>query len=163
MRIHFLFFLLFCNLLYSDIWTKKWVLFHLSEGSALKVCALLNLSLVHNRGISFGLLSRYDFITPYVLACFGGLLTLLLFYYYVRSHEKIERLALTFMISGALGNIIDRLINLSVIDFLDFHWRDHHWFTFNLADVYVSLGVALIFFKEAWHFFYRRKKQVLSC
>ena len=76
------------------------------------------------------------------------LLTAFLFWYLwsVRNHSIIIRLGIGLIIAGAIGNLIDRIFLGEVIDFLDFMIGDFHWYVFNLADSYVTVGMGLVLF-----------------
>ena len=98
---------------------------------------------ITNDGMAFGI----DF--PFGYYIFSGvsiLLTLFLFWYLwsVRNDFIMIRLGLAMIIAGAIGNLIDRLLLGEVIDFLDFMIGDFHWYIFNLADSYVTIGMILI-------------------
>jgi signal peptidase II len=98
---------------------------------------------ITNDGMAFGI----DF--PFGYYIFSGvsiLLTLFLFWYLwsVRNDFIMIRLGLAMIIAGAIGNLIDRLLLGEVIDFLDFMIGDFHWYIFNLADSYVTIGMTLI-------------------
>ena len=111
---------------------------------------LLNLTLVHNTGAAFGLMSgqvsigrTLFFLTLSLLAmCF----VLWMLFRLPESH-KTEMVSLSLIFAGALGNGIDRIRLGKVIDFIDLYYRDHHWPAFNLADSAISVGVALLLFR----------------
>ncbi len=65
-----------------------------------------------------------------------------------------EKIILSFIIGGAVGNLYDRFNYFAVPDFIDFHIENYHWFTFNFADVFISLGIFAMIINE---FFYRKK------
>ena len=105
----------------------------------------LNLVLVQNRGITFGLLSRFDpRITFYFLTITAGIILFLLGRWLWLTTSTLVSTALGFVIGGALGNVIDRLHYGVVVDFLDFHIGEHHWYSFNLADSAIVTGVGLL-------------------
>ena len=62
--------------------------------------------------------------------------------------SSYEKICYSLILGGAAGNLYDRLIYLSVPDFIDFHFNSYHWFTFNIADIFITLGVILILIKE---------------
>jgi signal peptidase II len=98
---------------------------------------------ITNDGMAFGI----DFPFGYfIFSAVSLLLTLFLFWYLwsVRNHSIVIRLGLAMIIAGAIGNLIDRLMLGEVIDFLDFMIRDFHWYVFNLADSYVTVGMVLL-------------------
>ena len=100
----------------------------------------INFDLVWNRGIGFGLLASdspmiYNFITFLIGAVILALL------YLVINSKTLEKLIFSIIIGGALGNFYDRLIYKAVPDFIDLHYNNFHWFVFNLADIFISLGI----------------------
>ena len=82
----------------------------------------------------------------YIFTSVSILLTLFLFWYLwsVRTHSIVIRLGISFIIAGAIGNLIDRIFLGAVIDFLDFMIGNFHWYVFNLADSYVTVGMVLV-------------------
>lgn len=98
---------------------------------------------ITNDGMAFGI----DFPFGYfIFSAVSLLLTFFLFWYLwsVRNHSIVIRLGLAMIIAGAIGNLIDRIMLGEVIDFLDFMIRDFHWYVFNLADSYVTVGMVLL-------------------
>lgn len=98
---------------------------------------------ITNDGMAFGI----DFPFGYfIFSLVSALLTLFLFWYLwtVRNDSLVIRLGLAMIIAGAVGNLIDRLMLGEVIDFLDFMIGNFHWYVFNLADSYVTVGMVLI-------------------
>ena len=98
---------------------------------------------ITNAGMAFGI----DFPLGYfIFSLVSALLTLFLFWYLwtVRNDSLVIRLGLAMIIAGAVGNLIDRLMLGEVIDFLDFMIGNFHWYVFNLADSYVTVGMVLI-------------------
>tara|TARA_Y100000816_G_scaffold129807_1_gene91560 strand:+ start:21 stop:506 length:486 start_codon:yes stop_codon:yes gene_type:complete len=107
----------------------------------------LNIDLVWNEGIAFGLLSfdqkfYYDTLTG--LIC---LITIVILWMIIKTNG-LEKLAFTMVFGGSLGNIFDRLYYSSVPDFIDFHFGDFHWFIFNVADIFITIGVLLLILNE---------------
>ena len=100
----------------------------------------INFDLFWNRGIGFGLLASdssmiYNFITFLIGAVILALL------YLVINSKTLDKLIFSIIIGGALGNFYDRLIYKAVPDFIDLHYNNFHWFVFNLADIFISLGI----------------------
>ena len=62
--------------------------------------------------------------------------------------DKSGKLVLSIIIGGAMGNLYDRLNYYAVPDFIDFHIENFHWFTFNIADIFISIGIIMMLFKE---------------
>ena len=113
--------------------------------STIKLLFFLNLVPVWNSGISFGMFNetgepgRIFFII--LGLTFGAIIPV-----YTSNWKLIERIGAGFLSGGAFGNALDRVIYGSVVDFLDFHWKDIHFPTFNFADTFITFGVILIFF-----------------
>lgn len=135
---------LVCVVAFDQI-TKLMALVWLTQGDVYPVSPGFNLALGFNEGASFGLLSGVMAGRPWAMIALTGGLTLLMAIMALRTNNRWERLGLTLIVGGSLGNIIDRGRQGMVTDFLDVYWRTWHWPTFNMADVAISLGaVALI-------------------
>tara|TARA_B100000678_G_scaffold287139_1_gene293205 strand:+ start:2740 stop:3240 length:501 start_codon:yes stop_codon:yes gene_type:complete len=107
----------------------------------------LNLNLIWNKGIAFGMLSFdesviYNFITILII-----IVNLIILIMIVRSND-IKCYFLIFILGGSMGNLFDRLYYYAVPDFIDFHINRFHWFIFNVADIFISLGVICLIFVE---------------
>jgi signal peptidase II len=83
-------------------------------------------------------------------------LIILVLIYLMSKSKKSEKIFLSFIIGGAIGNLYDRIIYKAVPDFIDFHIKDFHWFTFNIADIFISLGIILMILNEL---IYNREKK----
>jgi signal peptidase II len=106
----------------------------------------LNLELIWNTGIGFGLLS-YESNAAYNLISLliGGVIVTLT--YITLTAEKSDKIIYSIIIGGALGNFYDRLVYKAVPDFIDMHYNNIHWFTFNIADIFITIGVIIFFIK----------------
>ncbi|MFN3273573.1 MAG: signal peptidase II [Paracoccus sp. (in: a-proteobacteria)] len=124
--------------------TKAVALSRLSPGQILPVSPGFNLTLSFNEGASFGMMSGLMAGRPLLMAALTGALALMFAYMALRARTLRERIGLALIVGGALGNIVDRLRQGAVTDFLDLYWRDAHWPTFNAADIAISLGALLI-------------------
>ena len=107
----------------------------------------INLDLVWNTGIGFGILSTntalfYNFITFLIFSVIIFLLYLIL------KSKFIDKILYSIVVGGALGNFYDRLVYFAVPDFIDFHFQSFHWFTFNIADIFITIGIITIIGKE---------------
>ena len=127
-----------------DQTSKSLIVRILTLGEQVPVSSFFNLVYVLNPGAAFSFLAdaggwqRYFFI---VLALFvSGWLAFLL----KTPLPRYEALGLSLVLGGAVGNVLDRIISGKVVDFLDFHWNGMHWPAFNFADVFISIGVALL-------------------
>ena len=116
-------------------------------GSEIFSSKFLNINLIWNDGIAFGLFSfekyfLYNFLTVFIL------IIILLIAYMVKKNEGLKKYSLLMVLGGALGNVFDRLLNKSVPDFIDFHIGNFHWFIFNIADVFITIGVIFMILLE---------------
>ena len=84
----------------------------------------------------------YNLITTII-----GLVIIFIIYLLIKSFF-IEKLYFSFIIGGALGNFYDRLIFYAVPDFIDIHYKSFHWFTFNMADIFITIGVIMLLISE---------------
>ena len=128
----------------GDQLTKTAALSLLSQGTAVPVLPGFNLSLGFNTGASFGMMGGFMAGKPLLMAALTGALTFAFAVMAFRAQNALERAGFALVVGGALGNIIDRVRQGAVTDFLDFYWRDWHWPTFNVADIAITLGAVLI-------------------
>lgn len=124
----------------GDQVTKALALSLLNACIALPILPGFNLTLGFNEGVSFGMLSGVMAGKPLVMTGITGVLTLGLAVMAFRSRHPLEGAGFALMVGGSLGNVIDRLRQGAVTDFLDLYWRGWHWPTFNLADTSIFLG-----------------------
>tara|TARA_B100001121_G_scaffold187232_1_gene163542 strand:+ start:84 stop:572 length:489 start_codon:yes stop_codon:yes gene_type:complete len=118
--------------------------------------SFLNVYLIWNEGIAFGLLSFenksiYNIITLLIVT-----INLVIIYVLFKLND-IRKYFFLLILGGSLGNLFDRLIYNAVPDFIDFHIGDLHWFIFNPADIFISIGVICLIFDE---FFFKSNKDV---
>ena len=102
----------------------------------------INLDLIWNIGIGFGLLSTNSTLIYNSITILIGFVILILLYFFISS-TKIDKLIYSVIIGGASGNFYDRIIYNAVPDFIDLHYENFHWFTFNVADIFITVGVVL--------------------
>ncbi|HEY3176061.1 MAG TPA: signal peptidase II [Candidatus Polarisedimenticolia bacterium] len=128
--------------------TKSLVLTSLvPAGSVPVIPGLFDLTFVRNPGGVFGLFRSLDAGWRGLLFTVMPAAAILLIGLYaarVPAHRKVTLLALSLILGGALGNLLDRFKYGHVIDFLDFYWREHHWPAFNVADSAICVGVGLL-------------------
>ncbi len=126
---------------FLDRFTKIRVINEFSERSYF-LNDFINLNLIWNTGVGFGLLSSTSSIFYNLTTVFIIIIICLLFYMSIIS-KNIERFIFSIIIGGALGNLYDRIIYNAVPDFIDLHYNEFHWFTFNIADIFITLGVII--------------------
>ena len=117
------------------------------------ISPFLNLYLVWNKGIAFGLFSMNESIFYNLITFIIGIIILIIFYMIFKK-KNIQRYFLLLIAGGAMGNFYDRLIYTAVPDFIDLHFYGYHWFVFNIADIFISLGVFCLILDEL--FFYKK-------
>ena len=109
-------------------------------GSEIFSSKFLNINLIWNEGIAFGLFSFDDKIFYNILTIIIIIIILIIFFMIIKS-DGFKKYSLLMILGGALGNVFDRIYYKAVPDFIDFHVGNFHWFIFNLADIFITLGV----------------------
>ncbi len=117
------------------------------KGGQIFLTDFLNLTLNWNTGIAFGLLSFNASLIYHLVSALILLIIIYLIYLMVIS-EKFGKIMISFIIGGAIGNFYDRVNYFAVPDFIDLHTKNFHWFTFNVADIFISAGITMILIKE---------------
>lgn len=107
----------------------------------------LNFILIWNKGIAFGLLDSDTFIYHFISIIILLILFFLTFLLF-KSKFIFEKFSYSLILGGALGNFFDRLYFGSVPDFIDLHVKEFHWFTFNVSDIWISVGVFFLIMFE---------------
>jgi|SRR6056300_31838 signal peptidase II len=113
----------------------------------IPVTSFLKLNLIWNNGIAFGLLSFQEDFYYNLLTVLIIIIILILSYLMIRSND-VEKAGFCLIIGGSLGNIFDRIYYSSVVDFIDFHINNFHWFIFNVADIFITIGVITLIILE---------------
>ena len=127
---------------FLDRYTKLFVLNNFTENTYY-LNDYINLDLIWNIGIGFGLMSTESDLIYNSITFLIAIVLLFLIFFLIIS-DIIDKTIYTIIIGGALGNFYDMLIFRAVPDFIDIHYKNFHWFTFNVADIFISLGI--IFF-----------------
>lgn len=134
-----------------DRWTKIIIMEHLSPGGSIPVTSFFSIVYVKNYGGVFGLFSQYEFAKAVFTYLPLLIITVLIIVLVVYRIAFAKRLALASILAGAVGNIYDRVLYGSVVDFLDFHYGNYHWPAFNVADIAITFGICLWLFLELFH------------
>ena len=108
----------------------------------------LNIALVWNEGIAFGLLSFNQNNLYNLLSFLIAIIIFVIFFMIIKNNNNNKKYPLLMIFAGALGNLYDRIIYKAVPDFIDFHVGEFHWFIFNVSDIFISLGVFFMIFIE---------------
>ena len=116
-------------------------------GSKIFSSKYLNINLVWNDGVAFGLLS-FDQESLYNLLTILIILIIFFILLMILKSSGLYQFALIMILGGALGNVFDRILYKAVPDFIDFHVGNFHWFIFNIADIFITLGVIFMIMLE---------------
>ena len=132
-----------------DRLTKIYVIYldKISSGSEIFSSKFLNIYLIWNEGIAFGLFSfnqtnLYNYLTLFILIIIFVIL------YMITKSTGFRKYSLLMILGGAIGNVYDRIFYKAVPDFIDFHIGNFHWFIFNVSDIFISLGVLFLIIFE---------------
>jgi signal peptidase II len=139
------FFIAAASLILVDLFSKGYVEDFFQQGDIVNILPFLSITLAFNSGIAFSLLDFNNFFTDYVLLFIGLIITIFLVRLFKQEHNITSKVGLILIISGAMGNIIDRAMDGVVTDFLLFFVGNTPFFIFNLADAYISCGAVLYF------------------
>ena len=129
-----------------DRYSKMKILDNLNQ-ETIYVNSFINFDLIWNTGIGFGLFDHNTALIYNSLTLIIGFVLLALIYIAIFS-EKIDTFIFSIIIGGALGNFYDRLRLNAVPDFIDIHYMNFHWFTFNVADIFITLGIITFLLKD---------------
>ena len=132
-----------------DRLTKIYIIYldKINSGSELYLSKYLNIYLIWNKGIAFGLFSLDEKIFYNYLTIFIFIIIVLILFWIIKS-KGIQKYALLMISGGALGNLFDRIFYRAVPDFIDLHINNFHWFIFNIADIFITIGVFLMILSE---------------
>ena len=145
----FINFILVLTIFCLDRITKNFVISQskINLSNDLFLSNYLNISLMWNEGIAFGLFAFdesffYNFITLLII------IVIIIVFFLILKNEGYKKYSLILILGGALGNLYDRILFSAVPDFIDFHIGDFHWFVFNVADIFISIGVIIMILSE---------------
>ena len=124
---------------FLDRYTKLFTLNNFTENTHY-LNKYINLDLVWNTGIGFGLFSSNSTFFYHSITILIILIIIFLFYSGIKS-KFYDKISFSVIIGGALGNFYDRVIYNAVPDFIDLHYKNFHWFTFNVADIFITIGI----------------------
>jgi signal peptidase II len=110
----------------------------------------LNLYLIWNKGIAFGLLSMNESMIYNIITFIIGIIIIVILFMLWRN-DNIQRYFLVLIVGGALGNLYDRIIYTAVPYFIDLHFNGFHWFIFNVADIFITVGVFCLILVELFY------------
>ena len=131
---------------------------YLSLGESLNLLPFLNFTLIHNSGIAFSFFDDGGNISRWLLVvAVSGILAYLLFLMYkITSKNRLELMSFILIISGGLGNLVDRVFLGYVVDFVHVFYQDYSFYVFNMADSYITVGIILYL---SYFFFIERAEE----
>ena len=140
-------------LFFLDRFTKIYILNYVEDNGSINIYVnqFLNLILVWNTGIGFGLLSShgtifYNFITLIII-----FINIIIIYLIIKTNDH-RIYFLLLILGGSLGNLFDRIYYFAVPDFIDINYQGFHWFIFNVADIFISIGIICLITSELFFF-----------
>jgi len=144
-------------IVYLDLYSKNYIfeLLHYyamienNQNPQININKYLSFVYVSNNGISFGLFDNFS-NAKIIFAVLQGSIALVLLFFMITAKHFYLTIAFSLIIGGAFGNVIDRLHNGGVTDFIDFHIAGYHWPAFNLADSVIFIGVAILLCHEVF-------------
>ncbi len=146
----FLSFFLIFIIFISDRISKNKIIQISENKNSIYINDFLNFDLVFNTGIAFGIFSSQNDLVYNAITFLISAIIVFIVYLILTSHN-IDKILYSCIAGGALGNLYDRIFFRAVPDFIDFHINDYHWFSFNLADIFISLGIIMILIKELFN------------
>ena len=143
---------LFCLLIIilifvSDRISKIKIINHQIDNNRVYINDFMNFDLVWNTGIGFGFLSSNSDLVYNLITIIIGAIIIFLIYLIVKSNF-LDKTLFSLVMGGALGNFYDRLVYFAVPDFIDIHYQNFHWFTFNIADIFITIGIIMLISKD---------------
>lgn len=117
-----------------------------TPNGVIPVLPFLDAALVWNKGVSYGFLQAGSTMASLALIAMSLVITGIMAYFLWHESARWARFAYALIISGAMGNVIDRALHGAVIDFISPHAFGYHWYVFNVADIWISCGAALLIF-----------------
>ena len=134
-------------ILILDQISKNWILDNLRKGQSRTVLdGFFHIVHVHNTGAAFGLFSTWK-QSSFILTIISvlAILCILVYFFWMQENNRLTLVALSLVVAGAIGNLIDRFRFGYVIDFIDWHYKEvYHWPAFNIADSAITLAMGLL-------------------
>tara|TARA_B100000029_G_scaffold242289_1_gene239599 strand:+ start:356 stop:826 length:471 start_codon:yes stop_codon:yes gene_type:complete len=142
-------YLIFIILFFIDRASKVYLINLQTTGEDIDyyIYSFLNIYLVWNTGIGFGLLSFESNIIYHIITFVIGIVNIILVIFLVKS-RGLNSYLIAIIIGGSLGNLFDRIYYYAVPDFIDFHLGNFHWFIFNIADIFITVGIIGLILSE---------------
>ena len=146
------------TLVFIDQISKYWILSFLELGESFNLLPFLDLTLIFNSGIAFGLLDNLGNLGSWLLYLLVSGIIIYFTYLTLKAESMTESLIMLLILSGGLGNVIDRTIYGYVVDFIHFNFNGYSFYVFNFADSLITIGAILYI----WFFFIRNKDETIT-
>ena len=146
------------TLVFIDQISKYWILSFLELGESFNLLPFLDLTLIFNSGIAFGLLDNLGNLGSWLLYLLVTSIIIYFTYLTLKAESMTESLIMLLILSGGLGNVIDRTIYGYVVDFIHFNFNGYSFYVFNFADSLITIGAILYI----WFFFIRNKDETIT-
>ncbi len=126
--------------------SKYWALYTLTPYQPIAVMPMVNFTLAYNTGAAFSFLSGAGSWHRWFFTSFSGVMSIVLAVWMIRTPQaaRLQLVALSLILAGAMGNLVDRIVLGHVIDFIDVYYSHYHWPAFNLADSAICTGAFLL-------------------
>ena len=149
----FLYFLIFVSIFLIDRVSKIYIINLASTFGTIdiQINNYINIFLIWNTGIGFGLFSSSNSIF-YNIITFLILMINFIIIYLIYTSENTKRLIFIVILGGSTGNLFDRAYYSAVPDFIDLNYKGYHWFVFNFADIFISIGIFCLILMEIFNY-----------
>ncbi len=149
LRRNFFYFCVILIIFLFDRISKLWMISLSNSGNNtnIELLPFINLHLIWNKGIAFGLFSFSEKLNYNLLTVLILIIIAVVFWMIIRT-KGLEKYGFLMVFGGSLGNVYDRLFYSSVPDFIDIYYKNFHWFIFNVADIFITLGVIVLILNE---------------
>ena len=144
---NYIYLLIIASIFFLDRYSKIKIIKNQSSENVIYLNDFINLDLVWNTGIGFGLFSSNSNIIYNSITALIGSIVIFLIFLIIKS-KNIDKFFFSVILGGALGNFYDRIIYYAVPDFIDIHYQKFHWFTFNIADIFITIGIITLIIND---------------
>ena len=141
------YFIIVTSIFFVDRISKIKIIEHQTSNNRTYINDFINFDLIWNTGIGFGLLTSNSNYVYNTITIIIGIILIFIIYLIIKGNF-IDKLLLSTILGGGIGNFYDRIVYLAVPDFIDFHYQSFHWFTFNIADIFITIGIIMLLGKD---------------
>ena len=142
------------TLFVCDFLSKQFIFNFIDLNTFINILPILDLAHIHNYGIAFGLFS--GIVPKFIIISISCIIVFIIIYMMVKTENMLEKWGFTLILAGAISNIVDRIINNYVLDFIYFHYKNFYWPAFNFADIYITFGILIVI----WQYINIKKEKI---